>query len=147
MKLVVALILLAVTVGAVRGSVMISEVELNPPGDERKSDAVEWVELYNSGPEDVDIGAWMVSTSHGERVTIKEGTSIPAYGRYEVTEKFQWLADENESVTLSLEDGSLVDQTPPLTDKDDNEYSWSRASWKNTNSTSDWNYLASSFER
>jgi hypothetical protein len=144
--LVSALILLGslALVGACIGAVIINEVELNPPGDERKSAYPEWVELYNDGDQ-ADIGGWNVSTSHGESVILPEGTIIPTYGTYIVTSDFAWLADENETITLRDANGAIVDQTPVLTDRDDNEYAWSRMAGTKSNSSSNWNFQASSY--
>ncbi len=144
--LISALILLGslALVGMCIGSVIINEVELNPPGDERKSAYPEWVELYNDG-EAADIGGWNVSTSHGESVIIPDGTTIPAYGTYIVSSDFAWLEDQNESITLIDASGATVDQTPVLTDTDDNEYAWSRTAGITSSNSSDWNYRASSY--
>jgi len=144
--LISALIMLGslVLTGACIGAVIINEVELNPPGDERKSVYPEWVELYNDGDQ-ADISDWNVSTSHGESVILPEGTTIPSYGTYIVRSDFAWLEDENETITLRDSSGAIVDQTPVLTDKDNNEYAWSRIAGTKTNRSSDWNFQASSY--
>jgi len=115
----------------VSGTIVINEVELNPAGDDRTQDVLEWVELYNTGNEDADIGGWSLVTTHGDReiARIPPRTTIPAKGFYiqldpETGE--QWLDNLLESVVLRDVSGSEVDRTPELTDNRDDSCAWSR---------------------
>lgn len=106
-------------------------MELNPTGDDRTQDVLEWVELYNTGNEDADIGGWSLVTTHGDReiAHIPPRTTIPAKGFYiqldpETGE--QWLDNLLESVVLRDASGSEVDRTPELTDNRDDCCAWSR---------------------
>ncbi len=115
----------------VSGTIVINEVELNPAGDDRTQDVLEWVELYNTGSEDADIGGWSLVTTHGDReiARIPPRTTIPVKGFYvqrgpETGE--QWLDNLLESVVLIDASGSEVDRTPELTDSRDDSCAWSR---------------------
>ena len=87
MKSLLPLFLIASMVfaaGFCHAHVVINEVMYHPEGD--GSDDLQWVELFNPGPEDVDIGGWVLA-NHPLEGSIKSrelifpaGTSIPAGG-------------------------------------------------------------------
>jgi len=112
-------------VQSVADHVVINEFELNPPGDDRDQ---EWVEFYNPTALIVDLGGWRLQTTAGkiESVMIPSGASINPDGYYIVTGPGQWLDNENESIILFDKDGREVDRTPVKSDTDDNGYSWQR---------------------
>ena len=68
--------------------VVISEIMYNPnsnegwppdennPEDKGKPNAVEWVEIYNTGEEAVDISGWALADEDGQTKTIKDGAVI-----------------------------------------------------------------------
>ena len=104
-------------------AVCINEVEANPDGSD---DGNEWLELYNPGPDDVDIGGWTVTSAGGSVVSISSGTTVPAGGFFVVTSDGYWLRNSEETVVLRDETGAEVDRTPALDDDGDDDYSWSR---------------------
>ena len=113
------------------GSIVINEVELNPSGDDRSQDVLEWVELYNTGNKDADISGWSLVTTHGdtEITRVPPGTTIPAKGFYIQLGPGmgeQWLDNEYESVVLRDRSGSDVGRTPELMDNRDDSCAWSR---------------------
>lgn len=113
------------------GSIVINEVELNPSGDDRSQDILEWVELYNTEDKDADISGWSLVTTHGDReiTRVPPGTTIPAKGFYIQLGPGmgeQWLDNEYESVVLRDRSGSDVGRTPELTDSRDDSCAWSR---------------------
>ncbi len=63
--------------GARAGGVFISEIMASPVSEKR-----DWLELYNDGDSDVDIGGWGLSDklSHPRKWQFPGGTTIPAYG-------------------------------------------------------------------
>ncbi len=103
--------------------VFINEVEANPAGSDSKS---EWVELYNDGDGDVDVGNWTLATAGGTVVTIEPGSIVPAGGFLVVTADGLWLRNTEETVILKDDEGNEVDRTPVLDDEDDDDYSWAR---------------------
>ena len=108
-----------------QGHVVINEVELNPPGSD---EGFEWVELYNPTPDDVDIGGWTLSTTHGVTVSLRipETAKISGYGYYVVSYGGQWLDNEDESVILKDAKGREIDRTPLLKDTFNDGRSWQR---------------------
>lgn len=70
------------------GQVVISEIMYNPdsfegrppdrndPNDVGELNAVEWLELYNTGAEPVDIGGWVLSDEDGSTAPLPEGAVI-----------------------------------------------------------------------
>lgn len=56
LKILLASLSALAAVAISSGSIVVNEVELNPAGDEN-----EWVELFNTGEESVDIGRWSVT--------------------------------------------------------------------------------------
>ncbi len=136
------------------GSVVVNEFELNPPSDQPY--AVEWIELFNPGDEDVDIGGWqtvIISTVPGESgaqfpwsgtITVPVGTVLKA-GEYRVlTGDQRWDHGFNATVILYDQVGNEVDRTPMLTDDRDDGSDWSRyPDGMDTDRTSDWAYIPS----
>ncbi|HPJ84640.1 MAG TPA: lamin tail domain-containing protein [Methanothrix sp.] len=103
--------------------VVINEVEANPLDSDVDN---EWVELYNDGFYDADVGNWTLTTAGGSVITIEPGTIVPALGFLVVTADGYWLRNNDELVILRDAEGLEVDRTPLLNDEDDDDYSWSR---------------------
>jgi len=140
-----ALTLLIFLISSGSGTIFINEVELNPAGDDSSQEVLEWVELYNSGNEDVDISGWTLITSHGDKeiVRIPSGSTIEAKGFYAIPDrppKEQWLDNLDESVTLKNSSGVEVDKTPTLSDDLDDNCAWSRY----PDSSPNWEFMISS---
>ena len=103
-----------------RGGVYISEV-MAAPADEGS----DWVELYNSGSEDVDIGGWGLSDklSHARKWQFPQGTTLPAGGYLAVflagsggkapkdylSAPFALPVGGGCTVSLCLPDGAIMD--------------------------------------
>ena len=119
--------------------IVISEAEINPPGDDRRA-VIEWVELHNPSRLPVDVGGWSISSSdlHRRTLDIPEGTSIAA-GEFRVFHhRTAWFADIMTSVRLHDGAGRLVDETPRLSDSPGDLRSWSRAAGSSGANSSDW---------
>jgi len=103
-------------VNLVFAEIRINEVELNPQGQDSYN---EWLELYSN--EKVNLSGWRLINSDGEEKNLnyvfQEYLVIPFEG--------QWLDNENESIKLINNEGSLVFQTPLLKDSLNNEKTWS----------------------
>lgn len=143
LNLIISVGLLLALTGICLGAVVIKEVELSPPVDERNKNSPQWVKLYNSGGEDVDISGWRLVTSDG-KVVLPEGTVLGAYDTYTVTQKFSWLKTGNESVVLIAANGTLIDRTPKLSDSARDEYVWSRIGITKASTIQDWSFQAAS---
>ncbi|SDX23450.1 Endonuclease YncB, thermonuclease family [Marininema mesophilum] len=91
--------------GTPQGKVLINEV-LPYPGSGK-----EFVELYNSGNEAVDLGGYILDDtvkSGSSPYTIPKGTKLPAKG-YFVWEPSSYFNNGGDDVTLQTADGSVVD--------------------------------------
>jgi hypothetical protein len=133
--------------GAAQGMVVINEVEANPAGDEGafKTTITAWFELYNNDDKDVDIGGWSINNSEGISMTIPQGAVIKGLDYYVMDVRPKWLAQSGEILVLTDATGAEVDRTAVLSDKEDNEMAWTRdPDGRDTNSTADWKFLASS---
>lgn len=125
--------------------VVMNEVELNPPEDDRLSTTMEWVELYNPTSVAVDIGGWTVSTTHGETVTvtISSGRSLQPNG-YLIVERANWLDNDDELLILRGSHGEEVDRTPTISDGENDGRSWSRfPNGRDSDSFLDWRFQSS----
>ncbi|MEI6103363.1 MAG: lamin tail domain-containing protein [Methanothrix sp.] len=133
--------------GAAQGMVFINEVEANPAGDESafKTTITAWFELYNNDDKDVDIGGWSINNSVGRSMTIPQGAVIRGLDYYVMDVRPKWLAQSDEILVLTDASGTEVDRTAVLSDEEDNEMAWTRdPDGRDTNSTDDWKFLASS---
>lgn len=123
--------------------VVINEFDLNPPGDDRS--VLEWVELFNVSDQDVDIGGWTVSTTHGDTVTVAIPAKTILKGKsYYVVERSGWLDNEDELLVLRNAHRQEVDRTLKASDTSNDARSWSRCpNGKDTNSDADWRFINS----
>jgi len=124
--------------------VVINEIENNPPGDDTTS-LVEWVELYNPTNKTIDVGGWIVGATTGLKLyKISEGTKIQSGGFLTYTYGPLWFSDISATVQIKNKNGTLVDQTPPLRDLENNFNSWQRtADGLDTDSGTDWTFKPS----
>jgi len=97
----------------------------NPAGSDKGN---EWVTLYNPTNESVDIGNWILQTTHDSVVTetIPEGTMLNSGSYYIYSSPYQWLDNEDESIILKDSEGKEVDRTPVLSDTKDDNRCWVR---------------------
>lgn len=133
--------------GAAQGKVVINEMEANPAGDESafKTTITAWFELYNNDDKDVDISGWSATNSEGRSITFPQSTVIKGLDYYVLDVRSKWLAQTGEVLVLTDDASAEVDRTAVLSDEEDNELAWTRdPDGRNTNSTDDWKFLASS---
>ena len=108
-------------------SVMINEIELNPPGE--YDEGKEWIELYNPSNDDrdINIGNFEISTA-SESATIKlpADALIEAGKTYVIELKEQILSNTVDSLVLSNSAGDILDRTPSLVDRSDDDRTWQR---------------------
>ena len=124
-------------------TIVINEVELNPPGRDAGN---EWVELYNPNDYAVDISGWQLQTTHGRTVTllIPPDTVIGPHGYKVFNYSGQWLDDEREQVVLVDIRGKDMDRTPMLNDTRNDNRDWQRCpDGYDSGSYSDWRFAPS----
>ena len=130
-------------------NVVINEVDINPRGDDATA-LYEWVELYNPTNSTINISGWTVASTSVLQKTlfITESTFLNPGELRAFPYTKVWFADVNEVVQLRDRSGMIVDQTPELTDLDDDLFSWQRIyDGYDTDSVSDWIFEASSAGR
>ena len=136
--------------------IVINEVELNPKGSDAGygtggsginsktttglSGAQEYVELYNTSDETIDISGWsIVPSATWKSLVIPGNTLIEPNSFLAFTYVNFWFKDFGETVTLVDNIGNVIDETPFLKDNDDESTSWQRITdGLDTDSTSDW---------
>ncbi len=131
----------------VQASVVINEVEQNPPGDESafKTTVYAWFELYNNDDKEANIGGWTINTSEGRSITLPKDTVIKGLDCYVSAVPSHWLSQSGEVLILKNETGMEEDTTPALNDTEDNEFAWTRdPDGRDTNNPGDWKFLVSS---
>ena len=126
-------------------TVVINEVDINPPGDDSQSIA-EWVELYNPTDSEIDLSGWQVASTTvlKKTMTIGSGTIIEP-GQF-LTFSYQsvWFTDINESLELKNENGIVIDKTPILSDIQNDFTSWQRIyDGYDFDSSDDWKFVTS----
>jgi endonuclease YncB( thermonuclease family) len=110
-------------------NVVINEVELNPVGNDNYSSVNEWIELYNPTDISMDISGSKISTTHGGEThtfAILQGTVLNAKSYYVFERGSQWLDNNDESVILRNNADTIVDETPELSDEENDSRSWQR---------------------
>lgn len=121
--------------------IVINEVETNPPGDDSVS--TEWVELYNPADASVDLGGWEIASTTGQKkaLIIPSGTTLGPGEFVTLFHSRLWFSDIAEAVQLRNPDGTVVDQTPAVTDRTGDWNSWQRIyDGYDTDSESDWRF-------
>ncbi|WP_428324460.1 lamin tail domain-containing protein [Nitrosopumilus sp.] len=126
-------------------TVVINEVDINPPGDDSKSIS-EWVELYNPTDSEIDLSGWQIASTTilKKTMTIGSGTVIEP-GQF-LTFSYQsvWFTDINESVELRDENRIVIDKTPVLSDIQNDFTSWQRIyDGYDLDNSDDWKFVTS----
>jgi len=119
-------------------SVVINEIELNPP-----EGGAEWIELYNSGNESVDISGWTATITDGswkgKLPAVPEGTILPAGGFYVLEGQESWNHSEGGYGTLYTASGEEMDRTALRRDSLGNDFTFGRhPDGYDTNTDGDW---------
>lgn len=129
-----------------QSNIVINEFESNPLEDDHQA-GKEWVELYNPTTSSVDISNWKIMSVKNKTIVLPEGTIIRAYGYYIANYSGQWLEDDNELLILQDSSGNEIDRTPPKSDTENNDKSWSRyPNGVDTDTENDWKFQESTKE-
>lgn len=120
-------------------SVVVNEMELNP-----SQGGADWVELFNSGNQTVDISGWTATITDGGwmgKMPVPKGTIIPAKGFYVAEGNPLWNHNNGGYTTLYSDSGEKVDETPYRVDNLNNDFTWGRhPDGHDTNTDGDWGY-------
>jgi hypothetical protein len=118
--------------------VVVNEMELNPPAG-----GSDWIELYNSGNDSVNISGWTATITDGGWVgkfpEAPLGTIIPPSGFYVLFGNPSWNHNNGGFVTLYSGLGAIMDKTPYRSDNLNNDFTWGRhPDGHDTNTDGDW---------
>src|SRR5215213_6992324 len=106
-------------------TVMINEIELNPPGE--YDEGKEWIELYNPTDVDINIGNFEIGTaSESATIELPPDAIIRAGETYIIELKEQILSNTVDSLVLTNAAGDILDRTPSLVDRSDDDHTWQR---------------------
>ena len=116
---------IALATSSAPSNVVIYSFDQNPARSDKGN---EWVTLYNPSNKSVDIGNWVLETTHGSIVTetIPEGTMLSLSAYYLYSSPYQWLDNEDESIILKDSEGKEVERTPVLSDTKNDNRCWVR---------------------
>ena len=108
--------------------VFLNEIELNPSGEDA---GFQWIELFNGKDEAVDLSGWIIMVDVGQvgplTLQLPQGTVLQA-GQFFV-QTFparEPLLVENTSIELCDGQERVMDQTPALSDDQDDARCWAR---------------------
>ena len=105
--------------------VMINEIELNPPGE--YDEGKEWIELYNPTDVDINISNFEIDTaSESATIRLPPDAIIEAGKTYVIELKEQILSNTVDSLVLTNAAGDILDRTPSLVDRSDDDRTWQR---------------------
>ncbi|VVB72785.1 Lamin Tail Domain protein [uncultured archaeon] len=119
-------------------SVVLNEMELNPP-----EGGADWVEIYNSGNDSVDISGWTATITDGSWVgkfpAVSAGTILPSKGFYVFNGQSSWNHDNGGFATLYAASGEEVDRSATRKDDLNNDFTYGRKpDGHDTNADADW---------
>ncbi len=129
---------------SIANHVVVNEIELNPLTDDTKFPA-QWVELYNPTSSPVNIGGWTIGATTGLKQTyvIPPETTIQSQQFIFYHYVPIWFPHAGAVIQLKGSDGTIIDQTPPLSDTQGDGNTWQRLyDGLNTGSQSDWVYAS-----
>ncbi len=121
------------------GSVVINEVELDYLEDDVE---VQWVELYNSDSNEVDVSGWAVMSRDdtSRKEFVPEGTVIPPDGFYLMNFGEKWLNNFGAVIVLVNDMDREMDRTIGLFDSQEDSCAWGRY----PDGGSEWMFMESS---
>lgn len=102
-------------INAIYAEVIISEVELNPAGEDRGN---EWIELYSS--EEVDLNDWKLISSNGRNFSLN--FSFSGYSSFVTSNNF--LTNEKNTLKLINKNSEKIFETEELSDSSNNDKTW-----------------------
>jgi Lamin Tail Domain len=105
-------------------TIRINEIELNPTGSDEEK---EWIELYNPTQDDININNFEIRTSSkSATIRLPPDAVVGAGKTYVIDVNQQMLSNTAESLILTDATGNIIDMTPSLVDRSDDERTWQR---------------------
>ena len=117
-------------------SILINEVELNPRGN--NMDEKEWIELYNPTTVDINISGVKITPSfQSPAIQLPPDAVIEAGKTYVIELDRPILSNTGESLVLTNATGDILDRTPSLVDRSDDDHTWQRI----PDGNNDWQFV------
>ena len=117
-------------------AILINEIELNPPGE--YDEGKEWLELYNPTDVDINISNFEIgTTSESATIRLPPDAIIQAGKTYVIELKEQILSNNVDSIVLTNAAGDILDRTPSLVDRSDDDHTWQRIPDRNN----EWQFI------
>lgn len=109
--------------------VFLNEIELNPPGEDA---GFQWIELFNADAQAVDVSDWLLMVDVGQldplTLQMPQGTVLqPGQFFVQAFPDREPLPLENVAVELCDVQARVMDQTPTVSDSQDDDRCWARA--------------------
>ena len=122
---ILVLLMIYLPLVSAENQVVIVEAESNPQGTDAGN---EWVKLFNSSNEQIDVSGWSLESTHGKTVVyqIPNGKIIQPCSELKIVFPSQFLDNEYESVILFDSSGNRIDKTSIFSDKENNSSTWSK---------------------
>ncbi len=121
---ILAIIIFTTTNSAM--AIKITEVYPNPPGTDAGK---EWVELYNSTPEEISLDKWIITNNKN---TYSLTGTIPAHSLKQIIFTKTFLTNENTTITLQNAQNRISDQISYTNSLEGQSYSKSLTKENNT---------------
>ncbi len=106
---------------------VINEIEINPAGFDTGN---EWVELYNPTDAAIDLQDWQISYTYRgpeTQVIATESTLIEPGKHFVYTYSGLRLTNATPGIVKLIDpEGTVIDQTSPFKDEDNDEKTWRR---------------------
>ena len=128
MKFVIVFTLILISIFSIptisaETQIIIIEAESNPNGSDAGN---EWVKIFNFSDKQIDVGGWSLHSTHGKTNVhqIQYGKIIQPCSEIKIVFPSQFLDNEDESVILLNDKGTMIDKTSMFTDKDNDSSTW-----------------------
>ncbi|MDH3610132.1 MAG: hypothetical protein OEM79_00060 [Nitrosopumilus sp.] len=122
MKILFLLLLLVPLIVPVYAEdIVIIEVEPNPEGSDSGN---EWARLFNSENESVTLSGWIINSTHADIKSFKLSGNIGPCTDKLIKFPGEFIDNENESLILYDNTGTIVDSTSKINDGLDNSVTW-----------------------
>ncbi len=127
MKRLIFVILLLLAMPLASAEIIISEIELNPAGEDSGN---EWIELFSDA--EINLEGYKLVNNDSKEFMLNETIN----GYYAVTFQKRWLVNDGEKIILMKNNASIY-ETPLLNDPKNNDMTWNLCNneWKFMNST------------
>ena len=144
-----ALTCLFLLFGSVNAAIVINEVELNPEGADGGN---EWVELYNTGPEGINVTGWELRSKNGRLFILDSYYLDPDNHLSLYIPSSKSLVNSNDFVRLLNSSSDEVDITHSLNDTVSPSTNGDSRTWQrcpdgyDTGSDDDWGFHEGTYE-